>query len=268
MENLSTLILASFLRGGRRLVFLAICSGVLIFGMVYVLPAKMWEVAGGVRIGQSPTMASELFEPVLLMSLDSTLELIRHEALAVGEKVVPSGEKWTFKLRPVSGGLLDLRVTAPSVQMAAEIHGALLARLKESHDEIFRQRQGLMLKEEARLALDMEVGRRIWAEQRSLCGTFAVKATEGRLLCANLLANEGARQDRQGRLHARVQEMLLSSWTYPTAQFGELTLSKEPVSPNLLLSLALSFLGGLASMVSLAFVGAVRQHARMFKERN
>ena len=250
MNNLAFLFGQS-LRRHRRLYLIAfLFSFVVAFGLLHFLSSPMWQASGLVRIGKAPSSGGkESFALEQLMSVESSMALLRQEAAA--DKDIAPNEKWSFQVKPSADGMLILKVQAESSQRAAEIYDVLLGRLKAIHDELFTTRKEFWVKQYAQILADIEDEKKIRESQLSICTQFTEKAIESRLLCADMLARESDRQERNKMFRSKMQEALLPVWSYQTGTTGTLDLSSEPVSPKTLISAALSL------SIALAFVAAV-----------
>ncbi len=246
MTNLGILCLQMMRRHRLRCLLVAAFIFLTSIGFLYFLPHPMWQASGLIRIGQAPhSDGNALVDRSLLMPMESTMALIRQDADRVVSSNIGTNEQWLFRIKPTAEGLLELKVEAQSAEKASKIHAALVAELKRVHDELFDIRKEFWMKQNTLVSSDLEIGRKIWESQAAICASFSSNISEGSVLCANLLLHENARQDRQARLLSRIQEALLPVWSYPTDSFGQLSVSKEPISPNALISVALGLLATL-----------------------
>lgn len=229
-----------------------------IFTFLYIYPPSMWQVSGLIRIGQAPSALSKddlILEK--LMSSELSMSYLRQKAAATTAVHARRHGKWDFRLRPVGADLLKLEVTAQSKDGAAEIYGELLNGLKSVHADLFRARYDFWKGRQSTISTDVEIGEKIWKSQTSACQWLTKRSLEGQLLCANLLAHESERQNREKLFLDRLQEVLMPSWSYPTDSFGEIEVSIEPVTPRLFISITSSLCIALAVVTIMLLVQGV-----------
>lgn len=258
MNNLSTLCLRMIQRHKWHCALVAIFIFSASFVFLYSLATPMWQASGLVRIGQAPySNDKKIIALGLLMPLESTMVLIRQNAERVVEENTTPNKEWSFRIKPAAEGILDLKVEASSPEVATKIHHALVTELKAVHEELFQTRSAFWKSQEAMVSSSLEVGQRIWKSQTTVCAEIAAKQDDGSLLCANLLLNENLRQNELANLQRTIREALLPIWTYPTDGVGSINVSNDPVSPNFLVAVALSFLIALSLSLILLIVSCV-----------
>ena len=241
MENLATIFAMLLQRHCRLYALVAATSFLLTFGLLYFLPTPLWQVSGLVRIGQTPTLDSEEQVRVeLLMSRDASMALIRQDINEIVKNNAISDDDWNMRIRPAADDLLEIKVRAPTVEKAEKIYTALVQRLKVLHDEIYTSRNDFWMQKSSRVSAEITEHEKPLDTHAKACVALANKSPEKGLVCANLLANEAARLDRQKRFQSKIQETLLPNWSYQTNTLGSLNHSNQPISPTGLTAAVLS----------------------------
>lgn len=258
MNNLTAVFARLLLRHYRTYAAIAATCFFASFALLYLAPTPLWQASGLVRIGQAPYSNDEkMIELGPLMPVESSMALIRQDADRVVRDSIKLQKKWHFRVRPAAEGILELKVEAFTPEIAAKIHQALVAELKAMHEQQFQERSSFWKSQYALVSSNLEVGQQIWKSQTEVCNQLAAKLDEGGLLCANLLLHENIRQNELARLQRTIQEALLPVWSYPTEAFGSINISKEPVSPNMLIALILSLFISLCLSLTLLMISCV-----------
>jgi hypothetical protein len=230
------------------------CASVLVaavtFLMLHVLSPAQWEVAGVVRIGQSPDLLNTTL-PRLLMSPEEAEQLLRGE--------VPA-DLGSVRLRKVSETMLELRVVASASDRANVVFSEIFDSLKSRHDAIFDERIGTLRAYAGDLSNVIDAGQQMRRQADAACDYSATGSSDTRLLCGVMLLSQSARLESDFRLGtdlARLEEKLQPSWSYPTALVAP--ASAHLVAKSLLANLLLAAFAGLATFVLLGIGLAMRR---------
>lgn len=230
--------------------FFGFLLGFLVFVFLYLLPPKSWEAVGVIRIGQAlKTGSASTVALGLLMSPESSRQLIVSKAESIIDAGALSKDAVSYRTRSLPENLIELKVYAPSGDLAKKKLQDIFSEFKWEHDELFQERQKFWLKEASRISGDIIVSNKLLANQDMVCQNFGNKSVEYRLFCLNLIAGERYRLDRLANSLRSIEEYGLQSWTYPSDLFSSVRVSGAPVSPQVWLVILLSLFAAVGGFV-------------------
>lgn len=230
------------------------CASVLVaavtFLVLHVLSPTQWEVAGVVRIGQSPDVLNNTL-PRLLMSADETEQFLRSD--------IPA-DRGSVRLRKVAETMLELRVVARAELEADAVFSEIFESLRARHASIFDERMGVLQAYADDLSKVIADGQQMRQQADAACDNYMSGSSEVRLLCGVMLVAQSARVESDFRLgvdRARLEEKLQPSWSYPTALVAP--ASAHLVAKSLLANLLLAAFAGFATFVFIGMGMAMRR---------
>lgn len=220
--------------------------GTAVFLIMYELQPPSWEASGFIRTGRVPKKVEGLkAELVFIMPPDQTQQLWLSTAQEVVDTTASTDQQPTFRVRQMADGMFELKVKAISEGYALKTHESILEKFKLLHNEIFREHLKFWAEEESRIADETYVMHKFLDNRIAACKKAS--SFELQLVCMNLTEALALRLDKLMDYYANMQELRISTWTYPTGLVG--SISVLPVWPNLKFSVLMAILSAVVAMI-------------------
>lgn len=262
-DELGLLEILDVLRRHKSLLLVlpALCAILAALVASYVI-SPLWEVSAVLevgRVGQQVPSAVIPIEPVAnvmsrIANPSLANEVINNSIVKSDEKAVMHKYYNTLKVTQIKGTeLIEVRLKAPSAEMAEGMMLGLVASLQKVHNEMMRVSIEKYHKQLQILSEDIqqtEIDTKYL--KRKLLATHNWSNFDATLMATTLQSKiNDLRVLIQNKL--LIQEMISPSKTYTTRVIGEVNVSEGPVSPNKTLIVEWAIVIGLLCAVVVAF---------------
>lgn len=230
----------------RHLVVYSVLFAVTLF-CSYFIQSPRYEVQGVVEIGRTPLRVNGALGIELVMSSELSKQWLEAPGNAGGGQSAVHVGGGHLGVRVSNESFLSLRATADSPETAQELYHVALERLISAHESIFRERIDYWSKVHDRMLKNIAIRDRLVSDLKS-CRDL----TSGEDVSACVALRDRIQRSLETDAHEEIKlgAALLPSHAYPTREIGRPHAPKEPVYPDLSISLLFAFYVGLLGVAS------------------